>query len=74
MSQQELYKIKREWIKAGDCYIEIAYLKERLKEDQCESFNDAILCYNKGGAKEKYEELTDKIINIYVSPFGIYTS
>ena len=62
----EIYKINREWIKAGDCYIEIANLKEGLKEDSSETYNDAILCYNKGGAKDKYEKLTNKIINIYV--------
>ena len=62
----EIYKINREWIKAGDCFIEIANLKEGLKEDPCESFNDAILCYNKGGAKDKYENISNKIINIYV--------
>ena len=62
----EMYKINREWIKAGDCYIEIANLKEGLKEDSSETYNDAILCYNKGGAKDKYEKLTNKIINIYV--------
>lgn len=62
----EIYKIKREWIKAGDCYIEMANLKEGMKEDPCEMYNDAILCYNKGGAKDKYEKLANKIINIYV--------
>ena len=62
----EIYKINREWIKAGDCFIEIAKLKESLNEDQTESFKEAILCYNKGGAKDKYENLTNKIINIYV--------
>ena len=62
----EIYKIKREWIKAGDCYIEIANLKEGFKEDPCEAYNDAILCYNKGGVKNKYEKLTNKIININV--------
>ena len=60
----EIYKLKKEWIKAGDCYIEIATLKEQQKEDPCEAYNNAILCYNKGGAKDKYEPLTDKIINI----------
>ena len=48
----EIYKIKREWIKAGDCYIEIAKLKEGMKEDSTETYNDAILCYNKGEAKD----------------------
>ena len=62
----EIYKINKEWIKAGDCYIEIANLKEGIKEDPCESYNEAILCYNKGGAKDKYEKLTDKIINVYI--------
>ena len=62
----EIYKINREWIKAGDCYIEIANLKDGMKEDSSEIYNDAILCYNKGGAKDKYEKLTNKIINIYV--------
>lgn len=62
----EIYKINREWIKAGDCFIEIANLKEGMKEDPCETYNDAILCYNKGGAKDKYEKLTNKIINIFV--------
>ena len=62
----EIYNIKREWIKAGDCYIEIANLKEGMNEDPCETYNDAILCYNKGGAKDKYEKLSNKIINIYV--------
>ena len=61
----ELYKIKREWIKAGDCFIEIANLKESLKDDPCESYNNAILCYNKGGDKEKYSKLTNKLINLY---------
>ena len=62
----EIYKIEREWIKAGDCFIEIANLKEGLKEDPCETYNDAILCYNKGGAKDKFEKLTDKIIDINI--------
>ena len=62
----EIYKINKEWIKAGDCYTEIANLKEGIKEDPCESYNDAILCYNKGGANDKYEKLTDKIINAYI--------
>ena len=62
----EIFKIKREWIKAGDCYIEIANLKKGMKEDPCETYNDAILCYNKGGAKDKYEKLMNKLINIYV--------
>ena len=60
----ELYKIKKEWIKAGDCYIEIANLKEQQKEDPCDAYDNAILCYNKGGAKEKYAPLADKIISI----------
>lgn len=63
----EIYKINREWIKAGDCFIEIANLKELLKEDQIESYKEAILCYNKGGAKDKYEKLISKIINLYVN-------
>ena len=63
----EIYKIKREWIKAGDCYIEIAKLKEGMKEDSTETYNDAILCFNKGGAKDKCENLTNKMINIYVN-------
>ena len=62
----EIYKLNREWIKAGDCFIEIANLKDGIKEDSTEAYNDAILCYNKGGAKDKYEKLTNKIINIYV--------
>jgi tetratricopeptide (TPR) repeat protein len=62
----EIYKIKREWIKAADCYMEIANLKEGLKEDQTESFNEALLCYNKGGDTEKDEKITNRIINIYV--------
>jgi alpha-soluble NSF attachment protein len=62
----EIYKLNREWIKAGDCFIEIANLKEGLREDPCEMYNEAILCYNKGGAKDKYEKLTDKIININI--------
>ena len=62
----EIYKLNREWIKAGDCFIEIANLKDGMKEDSSETYNDAILCYNKGGAKDKYEKLTNKIINIYV--------
>ena len=65
----ENYKLKREWIKAGDCYIEIANLKEGMNEDPCESYDDAILCYNKGGANEKYEKITDKIINIYMKNY-----
>ena len=60
----EIYKINREWIKAGDCFIEIVNLKDGLKEDPCESFNDVILSYNKGGTKDKYENLTNKIKNI----------
>ena len=60
----EIYKLKKEWIKAGDCFIEIASLKEQQKEDPCDSYNSAILCYNKGGAKDKYEPLADKIISI----------
>ena len=62
----EIYKLKKEWLKAGDCYIEIANLKEQQKEDPCETYNNAILCYNKGGAKDKYESLIDKIIAINV--------
>ena len=60
----EIYKLKKEWIKAGDSFIEVAKLKELLKEDACEAYNSAILCYNKGGAKDKYSALTDKIISI----------
>ena len=60
----ELYKLKKEWIKAGDCYIEVANLKEQQKEDPCDAYDSAILCYNKGGAKDKYEPLADKIISI----------
>ena len=60
----EIYKLKKEWLKAGDSFIEVAKLKEQLKEDPCEAYNSAILCYNKGGAKDKYSALTDKIISI----------
>lgn len=60
----EIYKLRKEWLKAGDCFIEIANLKEHQKEDPCDAYNSAILCYNKGGAKDKYEPLTDKIISI----------
>ena len=60
----EIYKLKKQWIKAGDCFIEIANLKEMQKEDPCDAYNNAIICYNKGGAKDKYEPLTDKIISI----------
>jgi len=60
----EIYKLKKEWIKAGDCFIEVASLKEQQKEDPCDAYNSAILCYNKGGAKDKYEPLADKIISI----------
>ncbi len=62
----EIYKLNKEWIKAGDCYIEIANLKEGMKEDPQEEYNDAILCYNKGGSNDKYDKLTNKIININV--------
>ena len=62
----EIYKLNKEWIKAGDCYIEIANLKEGMKEDPQEAYNDAILCYNKGGSNDKYDKLTNKIININV--------
>ena len=62
----EIYKLKKEWLKAGDCYIEIANLKEQQKEDPCGIYNNAILCYNKGGAKDKYYPLIDKIIGINV--------
>ena len=62
----EIYKLNNEWIKAGDCYIEIANLKEGMKEDPQEAYNDAILCYNKGGSNDKYDKLTNKIININV--------
>ena len=58
----EIYKLQKQWIKAGDCFIEIANLKEQQKEDPCDAYNNAIICYNKGGAKDKYEPLTDKII------------
>lgn len=62
----ELYKIKREWIKAADCYMEIANLKEGIEEDPCETLNEAQLCYNKGGSNDKDEKITNKIISIYV--------
>ena len=62
----EIYKLKREWIKAGDCYIEIGNIKEGMKEDLWETYNEAILCYNKGGVKDKYEKLINKLINAYV--------
>ena len=37
-----------------------------MKEDPQEAYNDAILCYNKGGSNDKYDKLTNKIININV--------
>ena len=60
----EIYKLQKEWVKAGDCFIEIAKLNEHQKEDPCEAYDNAILCYNKGGAKDKYSPLMDKIISI----------
>lgn len=62
----EIYKLNKEWSKAGDCYIEVAKLNEGLKEDPCEAYDNAILCFNKDGNKEKYEKIIDKLIKINV--------
>ena len=60
----EIYKLRKEWLKAGDCFIEMAKVKELQKEDPCDAYNSAIICYNKGGAKDKYAPIADKIIGI----------
>lgn len=61
-----IYKIKKEYKKAAECFLKCAFLKENLKESAAFSYKDALDLYQKINDVEEYNKTMEKCISAYL--------